>query len=115
MFYNLATRLPGIQLMRAPERFNMFLALPISALAAYGLARLLPGLKAARNPGPPERLVTVGRPARKRTAVASLMALIVAAIGFEYLVIIVRLLTDAQSIFVNHQEREVRHERSTSL
>jgi hypothetical protein len=108
MFYNLAIRLPGIQLMRVPERFNMFLALPISVLTAYGLAHLLPGPKAARNPDPPEQLVTVGRPARKRTVVGLLMALIVAAIGFEYLVIPYPLQTAQVSAFYTQLAQEPR-------
>ena len=33
--YNL---IPGVNLMRVPDRFNMFLALPVAVLAGYGLA-----------------------------------------------------------------------------
>jgi hypothetical protein len=65
----------------------MFLALPTSVLAAYGLAHLLPGGEAARVRDPLQQSVTLGRPVRKRWVVALLMTLIVGAIGVEYLVI----------------------------
>lgn len=38
-FYDLLA--PLVRLMRVPERFNVFLALPVSVLAAYGVAGLL--------------------------------------------------------------------------
>jgi hypothetical protein len=41
MPYRLAARLPLVQLLRFPERFNMFLALPVAMLAAYGLTAVL--------------------------------------------------------------------------
>ena len=65
MPYALLERLVVIRLLRVPDRFNMSLALPFAALAAYGAARLLHN---ARHP----------------TRLASLLG---AAIAFEYLVI----------------------------
>ena len=41
MPYQLAARLYVVRLLRFPDRFNMFLALPVTVLAAYGLAHLL--------------------------------------------------------------------------
>jgi len=41
MPYRLAARLYVVRLLRFPDRFNMFLALPISILSAYGLAHAL--------------------------------------------------------------------------
>jgi hypothetical protein len=45
MPYDLASRLYVVRLLRAPERFNMFLALPVATLAAYGSAYLLSCLR----------------------------------------------------------------------
>ena len=70
MFYNLAVLVPGIQLMRVPERFNMFLALPTAILAGYGLLHLLSVW-----------------PGRNRWLAGLTIASIVAIILFEYLVI----------------------------
>ena len=41
MPYNLAARLFVVRLMREPDRFNMFLALPFAVLSAYGIVHLL--------------------------------------------------------------------------
>jgi hypothetical protein len=41
MPYRLAQRLPIVPLLREPDRFNMFLALPVAMLAAYGACYLL--------------------------------------------------------------------------
>ena len=43
--YRLLSPLTIFRLMRVPDRFNMFLALPLAALAAYGVAGLLPAEK----------------------------------------------------------------------
>jgi hypothetical protein len=40
MPYDLASRLYIVRLLRVPDRFNMFLALPVAMLAAYGLTDL---------------------------------------------------------------------------
>jgi hypothetical protein len=41
MPYRLADWVYVVRLLRAPDRFNMFLALPVSVLAAHGIARVL--------------------------------------------------------------------------
>ena len=41
MPYRLAARLFVVRLLRFPDRFNMFLALPVAALAAFGVERIL--------------------------------------------------------------------------
>ncbi len=41
MPYNLAARLYVVRLLRVPDRFNMFLALPVAMLAAYGFTDIL--------------------------------------------------------------------------
>lgn len=41
MPYRLAARLYVVRLMRVPDRFNMFLALPIAMLSAYGITHIL--------------------------------------------------------------------------
>jgi hypothetical protein len=80
MFYNLAIRLPGIQLMRVPERFNMFLALPAAVLSGYGLVYLLSTDAAARAG-------LAGRSGNKRWIGAAASVLIAAAVWLEYLVV----------------------------
>jgi hypothetical protein len=41
MPYRLAARLPIVRLLRLPDRFNLFLALPTAMLAGYGISYLL--------------------------------------------------------------------------
>ena len=48
MPYRLASRLPFVRLLRFPDRFNMFLALPVAVLAAYGCRAVLANARHAR-------------------------------------------------------------------
>jgi hypothetical protein len=41
MPYRLAARIQIVRLIRLPDRFNLFLALPVAMLASYGMSRLL--------------------------------------------------------------------------
>jgi hypothetical protein len=70
MPYRLASRLFVIRLLRIPDRFNMFLALPAAVLAAHGVTRIL---------------ALAGR--RGRLAVAAVLSLLGGMISFEYLAI----------------------------
>jgi hypothetical protein len=99
MFYNLAIRLPGVQLMREPERFNMFLALPMGVLSGYGLAHLFSTGSVAPFSGFLARLGFVVRPGHRDRAVGVGMALVAGAILFEYLVIPFPLQTAQVSTF----------------
>ena len=49
MLYRLASRLWMVRLLRFPERFNMFLALPVAVLAGHGLAWLLERIRDRRQ------------------------------------------------------------------
>jgi hypothetical protein len=87
MFYDLAARVPGIRWMRVPERFNMFLALPVAVLAGYGAVHVLSDGVVARVSALPQRLGLGRRSERKGAGAALLAALIAGAIVFEYLVL----------------------------
>ena len=70
MLYSLASRLFLVRLIREPDRFNLFVALPVSILSAYGIRYLLRRLAGGR-----------------RRASAALVCLIGALILFDYLVV----------------------------
>ena len=70
MPYRLVARLFVVRLLRFPDRFNMFLALPVAVLAAYGIASVL--ARARR---------------RGRWAAAAVPCLLGGAILFEYLAV----------------------------
>ena len=48
-FYNFAAAFTPIRLLRHPDRFNMFLALPVSILAGYGMKYLFSSTRLARR------------------------------------------------------------------
>ena len=68
MLYRLLEPVQVIRLMRVPDRFNMFLALPIAVTAAYGIVVILENLRSKRM-------------------VVAFYVLLLTLILFEYLVI----------------------------
>jgi len=82
MPYRLAARLLVVRLMRVPDRFNMFLALPTAILAAYGVTSVLPLLQR-----------------RGHWVTRATLCLLGGAILFEYLAIPVRLQRPPASSF----------------
>jgi hypothetical protein len=70
MPYRLAARLYVLRLLRFPDRLNMFLALPVSVLAAFGLVRIV----ALTDP-------------RGRWVSATVASLLGATVLFEYLIV----------------------------
>jgi hypothetical protein len=69
MPYRLAEKLFIVRLLRFPDRFNMFLALPVTVLAAYGIADVLARIRQRNH----------------RSAVFVTSCLLGATILFEYL------------------------------
>jgi hypothetical protein len=75
MPYRLWGRVFVVRLLRFPDRFNMFLALPVAVLAAYGVASVLARARRRGGRACPER-------GRRATAIACALG---GAILFEYL------------------------------
>jgi hypothetical protein len=89
MPYDLASRLYIVRLLRVPDRFNMFLALPVAMLAAYGLTDLVSYLR--------------GRTEWAKPATLGLVGLVIL---FEYLQVPMALREPHQSQFYHRLKKE---------
>jgi hypothetical protein len=82
MPYRLAARLYVVRLLRVPDRFNMFLALPVAMLSAYGVAHVL---------APVQK--------RGKWAASAALGLLGVAVLFEYIAVPVPLIRPKVSEF----------------
>jgi hypothetical protein len=88
MPYRLASRLFIVRLLRAPERFNMFLALPAAVLAGYGTAFLLWAIEGRKQGAGASRpsVVTPSVPKAKKRVAVVFACVLAALVYVEYMV-----------------------------